>query len=53
VVVLVLLVALLTGISFVNLVCLATGGAAAFFVERLIRWREGRGAEPEGARPPE
>jgi hypothetical protein len=53
VVVLVLLVALLTGISFINVVCLATGGAAAFFVERLIRWREGHAAEPESARQPE
>jgi hypothetical protein len=36
----VLLVKLLTGWEFVNLVCLLAGGAVAFFVERLIRWRE-------------
>ena len=39
-VLLVLLVKLLTGWEFVNLVCLLAGGAIAFFVERLIRWRE-------------
>jgi serine/threonine protein kinase len=36
----VLLVKLVTGWEFVNLVCLLAGGAVAFFVERLIRWRE-------------
>jgi serine/threonine protein kinase len=39
----VLLVKLLTGWQFVNVVCLLAGGALAFFVERLIRWREGEG----------
>jgi len=42
VIVLVLLLRLLTGISFINLVCLLTGGALSFFVERLLRWREER-----------
>jgi hypothetical protein len=36
----VLLAKLLTGWQFVNLVCLLAGGVVAFFVERLIRWRE-------------
>jgi serine/threonine protein kinase len=40
VVAVVLLLALLTGIRFVNVVCLLTGGALSFFVERLLRWRE-------------
>jgi hypothetical protein len=40
VIVLVLLLNLLTGIRFVNLVCLLTGGALSFFVERLLHWRE-------------
>ncbi len=42
VVVLILLVELLTGIRFVSVVCLATGAAITFFVERFIRWREER-----------
>jgi hypothetical protein len=37
---LVLFVKLLTGIQFVNVVCLLTGGALSFFVERLLRLRE-------------
>ncbi len=40
VIVLVLLLTLLTGIHFVNLVCLLAGGALSFFVERLLRLRE-------------
>ncbi len=35
-----LFVNLLTGIHFVNLVCLLAGGALSFFVERLLRLRE-------------
>ena len=42
IIVLVLLLRLLTGIQFINLVCLLTGGALSFFVERLMRWREER-----------
>jgi serine/threonine protein kinase len=45
VVLIVLFLTLLTGIHFVNLVCLLTGGALSFFVERLLRLREG---QPEG-----
>lgn len=44
---LVLFLAVLTGIHFVNLVCLLTGGALSFFVERLLRLREGQANEPE------
>ncbi len=40
VIVLVLFLNLLTGIHFVNLVCLLTGGALSFFVERLLHLRE-------------
>lgn len=40
VILLVLLLNLLTGIRFVNLVCLLAGGALSFFVERLLRLRE-------------
>ncbi len=40
VIVLLLLLHLLTGFYFINLVCLLTGGALSFFVERLLRWRE-------------
>jgi serine/threonine protein kinase len=36
----VLFLNLVTGIHFVNLVCLLAGGALSFFVERLLRWRE-------------
>jgi serine/threonine-protein kinase len=36
----VLFVSVLTGIRFVNVVCLLTGGALSFFVERLLRLRE-------------
>ena len=36
----VLLLNVLTGIHFVNLVCLLTGGALSFFVERLLRLRQ-------------
>ncbi|HEY7157604.1 MAG TPA: hypothetical protein VH575_26850 [Gemmataceae bacterium] len=42
VVVLVLFLTLLTGIHFVNLVCLLAGGALSFLVERLLRLREGQ-----------
>ena len=35
-----LFLTLLTGFHFVNLVCLLTGGALSFFVERLLRLRE-------------
>ncbi len=38
--VLLLLLHLISGFTFVNLVCLLTGGALSFFVERLLRWRE-------------
>jgi len=41
VILLVLFLALLTGIRFVNIVCLLTGGVLSFFVERLLRLREG------------
>ncbi len=41
VVLLVLLLTLLTGIRFINVVCLLTGGALSFFVERMLRLREG------------
>jgi hypothetical protein len=37
---LVLGVKLLTGIQFINVVCLLAGGALSFFVERLLRLRE-------------
>ena len=40
VILLVLFLTLLTGIHFVNGVCLLTGGALSFFVERLLHWRE-------------
>jgi serine/threonine protein kinase len=40
VIVLVLLLTLLTGIHFVNLVCLLAGGALSFLVERLLHLRE-------------
>lgn len=36
----VLFLNVLTGIHFVNLVCLLAGGALSFFVERLLRLRE-------------
>jgi serine/threonine protein kinase len=42
VVLMVLLLTLLTGIGFVNVVCLLTGGALSFFVERMLRLREGQ-----------
>jgi hypothetical protein len=42
VVILVLFLTLLTGIHFVNLVCLLAGGALSFLVERLLRLREGQ-----------
>ncbi len=42
VILIVLLLTLLTGIRFVNLVCLLTGGALSFFVERMLRLREGQ-----------
>lgn len=42
VVLIVLLLTLLTGIRFVNIVCLLTGGALSFFVERMLRLREGQ-----------
>ncbi len=42
VVLLILLLTLLTGIHFVNVVCLLTGGALSFFVERMLRLREGQ-----------
>jgi serine/threonine protein kinase len=42
VVLLVLLLTLLTGIHFVNVVCLLTGGALSFFVERMLHLREGQ-----------
>ena len=47
VVLLALLLMLLTGISFINIVCLATGGALSFFVERWLRLREHEEVEPE------
>lgn len=47
VVFLVLLLTLLTGIRFVNVVCLLTGGALSFFVERLLRLREEGAASRE------
>ncbi len=40
VIVLALFFKLLTGIQFINVVCLLTGGALSFFVERLLRLRE-------------
>jgi hypothetical protein len=40
VILLVLFLNLLTGIHFVNLVCLLAGGALSFFVERLLHLRE-------------
>ena len=42
-----LLLMLITGISFVNIVCLVTGGALSFFVERWLRLREQEEPEPE------
>ncbi|MFO0879833.1 MAG: protein kinase [Gemmataceae bacterium] len=47
VIVLVLLVMLLTGIHFINIVCLLTGGALSFFAERLLIQRGGSSVEPE------
>ena len=38
---------LLAGISLVNIVCLVTGGALSFFVERWLRLREQEEPEPE------
>jgi hypothetical protein len=40
VILIVLFLTVLTGIRFVNIVCLLTGGALSFFVERLLRLRE-------------
>jgi hypothetical protein len=40
IVLIVLFFSLLTGIKFVNVVCLLAGGALSFFVERLLRLRE-------------
>jgi hypothetical protein len=40
VILVVLFLRLLTGIGIVNVVCLLTGGALSFFVERLLRLRE-------------
>jgi serine/threonine protein kinase len=40
VILIVLFFAVLTGIKFVNVVCLLAGGALSFFVERLLRLRE-------------
>jgi serine/threonine protein kinase len=37
---LVFLFKLLTGIEFVNIVCLLAGFALTYFVDRLVRWRE-------------
>jgi hypothetical protein len=42
VVLLVLFLTLVTGIHFVNVVCLLTGGALSFFVERMLHLREGQ-----------
>jgi hypothetical protein len=42
VVLIVLFLTLLTGIHFVNVICLLTGGALSFFVERMLRLREGQ-----------
>jgi serine/threonine protein kinase len=42
VVLLVLFLTLVTGIHFVNVVCLLTGGALSFLVERMLRLREGQ-----------
>jgi hypothetical protein len=39
---LVLFLTVLTGIRFVNVVCLLTGGALSFFVERMLHLREGQ-----------
>ena len=39
IIVLVLFLRLLTGIQFINLVCLLAGGVLSFFVERLLRLR--------------
>lgn len=47
VILLVLFVSLVTGIRFVNVVCLLVGGALSFFVERLLRWREEESASRE------
>jgi serine/threonine-protein kinase len=44
VIALVLLVMLLTGWEFLNVVCLLTGGALTYAVEKLLRWREQRTA---------
>jgi hypothetical protein len=42
VVLIVLFLTLITGIRFVNVICLLTGGALSFFVERMLRLREGQ-----------
>lgn len=42
VILIVLFLSVVTGIGFVNVVCLLTGGALSFFVERMLRLREGQ-----------
>jgi hypothetical protein len=40
VILVVLFLKLVTGIGFVNIICLLAGGAVSFFIERLLRMRE-------------